>query len=313
MDLTWLQSEENLKIMAQYICYMAKTGIGTDECLKNGCLPVAVHFYSPVPDIQDLEQRGWFNRKSPLRGIDWRLNEQLAFLAQLGGLYGNECNWPSDDTGKPVKFYTENQSFCFGCAAGTHCVIRYFQPQRLIEVGSGYSSLIISEALKCNGRSDGEYHIIDPFPQEWISGLPMLTKLHQTRVELLDEALFESLKENDVLFIDSGHTVRTGGDVNFLILDILPLLAPGVIVHFHDIPLPDEYPAVYYTNPQFRVFWTEAYLLQAFLCFNRDFSILLSLADIMGNHLSEFQSAFPHYDPFVHKSSSGSFWIRRNK
>jgi hypothetical protein len=83
----------------------------------------------------------------------------------------------------------------------------------------------------------------------------------------MDLAFLEELKENDILFIDSGHTVRTRSDVNFLILEVLPRLAPGAIVHFHDIPLPFEYQKVYFTNPTFRVFWTEAYLLQSFLAF----------------------------------------------
>jgi len=306
-------SEEQLRDLAIMIRYMAETGMGTDECLKQRCLPMPVHFYSPVPDIQDLEQRDWFNRKSPLRGIEWRANEQLAFLKKLGNAYGNECNWPPEDTGQPMQFYTENQSFSFGCAAITHCIIRQFCSKRVVEIGSGMSSLIISGAFQRNNRTDGEYHIVDPYPQDWIPRLPMLTTLHQKRVEFMDEALFQELQDGDVLFIDSGHVVRTGSDVNFLVLDILPLLAPGVIVHFHDIPLPYEYGKIYFTNPQFRVFWTEAYLLQAFLCFNHEYSIQLAMGYIMGNHIEEFKAAFPHYNPVFHKLSSGSFWIRRYK
>ena len=125
-----------------------------------------------------------------------------------------------------------------------------------------------------------------------------------------DPQMFDQLQENDILFIDSGHCVRTGSDVNFLILDVLPRLSPGVVVHFHDIGLPDEYPKVYFTNPDFRVFWTEAYLLQAFLAFNQDFEVLLAVSYLMKNHRAEFCVAFPHIDTDEYRIS-GSFWLRR--
>ena len=123
--------------------------------------------------------------------------------------------------------------------------------------------------------------------------------------------MFRALGENDILFVDSGHTVRAGGDVNFLVLDVLPVLAPGVVVHFHDIPLPYEYAEVYFTNPRFRMFWTEAYLLQAFLCHNAAYEVLLAMNFLMRDHAAAFQSAWPHHDPRIHRFPSHSFWIRR--
>ena len=126
-----------------------------------------------------------------------------------------------------------------------------------------------------------------------------------------DESIFQQLKENDILFIDSSHTVRIGGDVNNLILDVIPFIKPGVIVHFHDICLPFEYPSVYYTNPAFRVFWTEAYLLQAFLCCNEEFEILLAMNHLQAKHMDKFCQVFPHFDLNMNWGISSSFWIRR--
>jgi hypothetical protein len=185
-----------------------------------------------------------------------------------------------------------------------------------MEIGSGFSSLVIGSALLLNA-SDGahppaEYTIIDPRPLRVIEeGLPGVTRLIRQRVELLDLSFFGGLSENDVLFIDSGHTVRMGGDVNYLMLDVLPRLPRGVIVHFHDIPLPGEYPKVYATNPRFRVFWTESYLLQDFLCFNSQFEVLLAMAYLTADWSEELLAAFPCYDPAKHLATSGSFWIRR--
>jgi len=192
-----------------------------------------------------------------------------------------------------------------------HCMTRYLRPRRIYEIGSGFSSLVISSALGMNETPGTEYIIIDPYSQPVINSLPRVTRLINQRVELLEVEFFESLEKNNILFIDSGHTVRIGSDVNYLILEILPRLAPGVVVHFHDIPMPDEYSEVYFKKPQFRVFWTESYLLQAFLCFNSQYEILLSMTYLMTERKKEYCSAFRHYDPEKHQAISGSFWIRR--
>jgi len=291
---------------------MAQTGAGTDACLELGCLPMQVHFYSPVPDIQDLDRRDVWSRRSSLAGIDFREEEQVAYLLELGRAHGEECLWPSAPTGDPHQFHLNNDSFSFGCAAGLHTILRHHRPARVIEIGSGQSSRVISAALGRNAAegAPAEYTVIDPYPADSMRSLPGLTRLIPERVELSAPGLFEELQANDVLFIDSSHTVKTGGDVNFLFLDVLPRLRPGVIVHVHDIALPYEYTRTYFTNPAFRVFWTEAYLLQAFLTCNDQFEVRLAMAYLQTERSPDFQAAFPHYDPLKH-AGSGSFWIRR--
>jgi hypothetical protein len=289
---------------------MAETGEGTEECLQRGCLPMLVHFYSPVPDIPDLQARGVFKRRSELPGLD----RQLARLAELGRTYGAECRWPHEPTSDDAQFYTNNSGFSYGCAAATHMVIRHFKPHRVIEIGSGSSSRVIAAALRANtaaGSPPAEYTIIDPFPADTLYRVPGVTKVLKQRAEVSDFALFEALAENDVLFVDSGHTVRAGGDVNFLILDVLPRVRLGVIAHFHDIPMPYEYAEAYFTNPKFRMFWTESYLLQAFLAHNAAFEILLAMNLLMLEHPDAFRAALPAYDPGIHRYPSHSFWIRR--
>jgi len=302
-------------IFAPIFKCVARWGIGSHHCLKWGFLPMPVHFYSPVPDLVDLEKRKIWDRKSNLAGVSFNPEFQVTLLSELGKQFGHECDWPSQSSKIEAQFFTENGFFGFGCAASTHCILRNFKPHRVIEIGSGNSSKIISEALLLNSKDSKEpisYSIIDPSPSPFIeTGLSSLTQLEKNPVETVDPSFFSQLKKNDVLFIDSGHTVRIGGDVNFLILDILPRLSPGVIVHFHDIGLPNEYPKVYATSSKYRVFWTEAYLLQAFLCFNREFEILMAMSYLMTEKKEAFCKAFPHYDPAQHKSISGSFWIRR--
>jgi hypothetical protein len=308
------RTEREIQRLIPIMKIMADTGVGTDECLKNGFLPMPIHFYSPVLDIPDLEARQMWNRVSPLTGIDQRVDAQLELLAQLGKGYGNECAWPQNETKDVYQFYTHNGGFSYGCAAALHTMIRNYKPSRVIEVGSGNSSRVISAAALKN-IAEGhpcQYTIIDPYPWPIIEdGLPGLSRMVKGRVELQDLGLFDELEENDILFIDSGHTVRLGGDVNFLYLEVLPKLKPGVIVHIHDIGLPYEYAKVYATNPRFRVFWTEAYLLQAFLAFNSAFEILLMMNMLQTQHMDAFCAAFPPFDLATNWATSGSFWIRR--
>jgi len=302
--------------LAPIVNQMARTGAGTDECLKRGALPLPVHYYSPVPDLKSLDARDVWTRRSDLPGIEFRLPDQLTFLRELGREFGEECDWPSQPTGRSHEFYTENNTFSYSCAAPLHCLIRREKPRRIFEVGSGNSSLVISAALTRNAREQGakpaEYTIVDPFPNENVQGgLERLTNLVEQPVESLPLEFFSGLDHGDLLFIDSGHTVRMGGDVNFLFLEVLPRLRSGVIIHIHDIPLPGEYARVYATNPMFRVFWTEAYLLQAFLCYNSQFQVLLGMSEIMAQHRHVFREAYPHYDPERHLLTSQSFWMRR--
>ena len=157
----------DLGLLAPAVRRMAETGNGTDECLEQGCLPMLVHYYSPVPDIGDLRARRVWDRRSPMAGIDMREPQQLALLAELGREFGAECRWPHEPSRDESEFYTDNSSFSYGCAAATHALIRKLKPRRVIEAGSGFSSRVIAAALRMNEKDSGEraeYTVVDPFP-----------------------------------------------------------------------------------------------------------------------------------------------------
>ncbi len=294
---------------------IAREGRGSDACLRDGFLPVPVHFYSPIPDIGDLEARHVWDARSPMTGIDFREGAQESLIGVLGGTFGAECNWPFEPTGNPADFHLDNPSFSYGCAASTHCLIRHFKPGLVMEIGSGHSSRVIASAIERNRLADGRtgrHVVVDPYPGEALAGSAFpSTEVIAKRVELLDLSFFDALKSGDILFIDSSHSVKIGSDVNYLFLDVLPRLAPGVVVHVHDIALPYEYPKAYAVCETFRQFWTEQYLLQSFLCFNREFEILLAMNWLMTDRMDGFRAAFPGYDPALHPFFSGSFWLRR--
>jgi hypothetical protein len=260
-----------------------------------------------------LKERKIWDIQSKLAGIDFNQNSQVQLLKALGQKFGTECNWSPSRTNDPVQFYTDNPSYGGGCAAVCHSLIRELKPKTVIEIGSGMSSLVIDCAIKMNREESNvtaDYLIVDPYPGEVVKQGLVASHLIRKRVELLDASFVSQLGPDDILFIDSGHSVRMGGDVNFLYLDVIPELASGVFVHIHDIRLPHEYSRRLATNERFRQFWTEQYLLQAFLSFNSHFEVVLALNYLMVNHKKDFLTAFPHCELGDHPSS---FWMKRIK
>lgn len=293
--------------------YMAVTGEGTDKCMALGFLPVPIHFYQPIPDINDLEKRKIWNKVSKLNGIKFEPSNYIKYITELAKKYAAECDWPNEPSVDPNKFYLHNGCFSYGCAASLHCIIRDNKPKRIIEIGSGNSSKVIAEAIYKNFNQgfNTKYTIIDPYISLNKQLLPLNFEILKKQVEVMDLKLFKSLGNGDILFIDSSHVCKIGSDVNFEILEILPILAKGVYIHFHDINLPNEYPKIYATNPNFRVFWTESYLLQAFLTCNREFEIILPMAYLQQHYLDKLKNLFPNSTKTELGWVSGSFWIKR--
>src|SRR5438034_9271638 len=147
---------------------------------------------------------------------------------------------------------------------------------------------------------------VEPFPSDFLSkGFPGLKSLVIKVVQEIDLDFFSQLQSGDVLFIDSSHTVKIGGDVNYLFLEVLPRLKPGVIVHVHDIFLPFDYPRDWVVD-DFR-FWAEQYMLQSFLTFNSEFEVLMANSYLNHYHEEELKTVFPDLPSY----RGGSFWIRR--
>ena len=138
-------------------------------------------------------------------------------------------------------------------------------------------------------------------------GFPGLYKLVTKKVEDAPVKLFADLEEGDILFIDSSHTVKFGGDVNYLFFKILPIIKKGVLVHIHDIFFPYDYPEEWVVKEH--RYWCEQYLLKVFLMFNSSFEVLYSNNYMFTKYLNEVKRVFPKSPNF----SGGSFWMRRIK
>lgn len=190
----------------------------------------------------------------------------------------------------------------------------------MIEIGSGFSSFVMLDTNERFLDRSAKLTFIDPNPERLHS---RLTPADQASAEIVARRVqdfplerFGELSAGDILFVDSSHVAKLGSDLNHILFEIVPTLAPGVLVHFHDVFYPFEYPPDWFADGRF---WNEAYFLRAFLQFNSQFQIYAWLDYLGAFHTAELGRALP---PAVRNVStlspsdiapSGSLWLRRTK
>jgi hypothetical protein len=275
------------------------------------CWPLD-HFYSPVPNNRLLAQeparsRVWPPSPGPTPGIDWRGDEQVAFLSDVLGRQ-SEIVFADGPTGNPRDYHAACDMFSRMDAWMLQGVLRHFRPRRMIEVGCGWSSLVTARVNREYLGGSMHFTCIEPYPPDFLTGgVQGISELITSRVENVELDLFSALGSGDVLFIDTSHTAKTGGDVTFLYHEVLPRLASGVVVHIHDIFLPADYPQEWVFTGRA---WNEQYLVRAFLSFNSAFRIVLAVGWLSHERHDVLVATLPHYDP-DYLGGGGSLWIQR--
>ncbi len=233
-------------------------------------------FYSPIPDLTAVGDQVWSER-SELPGIDFDLDRQLGFVEGELAQFAAEFKPPRKATGSRLDYYLDNGLFGPGDAELLYAMIRRYRPRTVLELGAGFSTLVSAAAAVAN-RADGHATRLvscDPYAsRDAAAGVDGLAELRPIAAEELELSEFGLLADGDILFIDSSHTVRLGGDVIHLLCEVVPRLAPGVLVHVHDVYLPYHYPREWYE--QFGWYWAEQYLLQALLVGNRQLDVLVA-------------------------------------
>ncbi|NDV20794.1 class I SAM-dependent methyltransferase [Pseudodesulfovibrio sp. JC047] len=136
-----------------------------------------------------------------------------------------------------------DQSWCPGLdGAAAYAFVRENRPATIIEIGSGHSTRFMARAI-ADGLLSTRFISIDPQPRRGIDHL--CTHIIRQTLDTVDTALFSNLKAGDILYFDGSHIAMPGTDVDTLVNQILPLVASGVWVHFHDIFLPYGYPNIW--------------------------------------------------------------------
>ncbi len=270
-------------------------------------LPVPFHYHEPAVNPRDLRYSLGDERQLP--ALDLNVTEQLELLSRFH--YGAELTGFPLRATEPRRFAYHNGTFEVGDAELFYDMIRHFKPARILEIGSGFSTLIAREAIAQNNREHPDYscdHVcVEPFENPWLerSG----ARIVRQRVEDVGVGLFDPLAEADILFIDSSHVIRPQSDVLFEYLELLPRLKRGVLVHIHDIFTPRDYPASWVLGK--RRLWNEQYLLEAFLSFNSQYRVLAALNYLRHHHAAALADACPMLvrEP---TAEPGSFWMVRS-
>jgi predicted O-methyltransferase YrrM len=275
--------------------------------LKIGVLPVRDHYYEPLVNPGHLRLALTANRH--LRAIDLNDAEQLAMLAQFDS-QKELREFPLEKTDE-LTYYYHNPNFGSGDAEYLYSLIRLVKPRKIIEIGSGFSTLMARSAIRKNELDAVDYacdHVcIEPYEQPWLERLGI--QIMRRRVEDCDVSLFASLRKNDILFIDSSHVIRPQGDVLFEYFELLPVLQSGVYVHIHDIFTPRDYPAEWVVQ-EIRL-WNEQYLVEAFLSFNTEFRIIGALNYLMHNYPEQVAEKFPILKMETSTNEPASLWMVR--
>jgi hypothetical protein len=292
----------SLKVMARERRKQAEKGAGR-LARKLGYELRRQHFYLPFPDVARLPDL-WAG-PHPMRGVDLRVDQALRLLGEIAPLI---AEFRPPKTAAPGQgFYLTNGGYESVDAETLYGLLRHLRPARVVELGSGASSHVIDLARRANETAGSplQHTIYDPFPFGNPMGAVPAT-LHRVGSEDLDVAVVEELEAGDVLFVDTTHTVKTGGDVVRIFLDVLPRLAPGVYVHVHDIFLPYEYPREWVVDG--RVAWAEQYMLQAFLAFNDAFEVVFPAHAVARQDPKAVSAVIPSFGPGI---APGAFWMRR--
>lgn len=267
-------------------------------------------YYSPMYDTRELAERRdrlWPAVPRETIGIDWRGADQQTLCRDV---FARQTHFEFAETAveDPTEYFVTNGQYPPLDAWILEGLIRHFQPRRMIEVGCGFSTLVSARANREYLDSKMTLTCIEPYPRPFLLG--EIAGIAGVRVEKIQDTpldLFDTLEEDDILFIDTSHTVKTGGDVTWIFHEIVPRLAPGVVVHIHDFFLPREYPERWVLDGWG---WNESYLVRSFLTFNDVFEIIWGTQYMLLNHLDDVLAAFPDFQGYL-AMGGASLWLRR--
>lgn len=286
--------------MAVRVKALAKYPIGVFHraALRAGVVVLPNHYYTSVADVHELRRhrRTWANR-SAMTGVDMNVAVQADELVRMVKPY--EPEYRGNAVFKEATTKGFGPGFGYIEAQCLHGVLRALKPRRVCEVGSGVSTYCTLRALDLN-ESEGHFAgltCIEPNPSKFLrSRRSKNFELIDQPVQAVDPNVFRELEAGDLLFIDTTHVVKPGGEVIYLYLEVLPRLRPGVIVHIHDIYLPYLYQRdLLQLRNLFQ--WSETALLLALLVNNSRLKVVFCLSLLHYDAPAVLSSVFPEYTP----------------
>lgn len=264
--------------------------------------------YSPIPARPPAGSSVWTERH-PTPDVELDSASHIEYLETRLARFLPEFRPALEARGNGSEFHLRNGYYGPVDAEVLYAMVRYHRPRRVLELGSGYSTLVSARACVANAREGGvcDLTAVDPAPTLPLDAAPAgLTRFERRSATEIPRERFLALESGDILFIDTTHTVKLGSEVNLLILQILPLLRPGVLVHFHDIFLPYEYPREWFERGTYA---NEQYLLQAFLSGNSEWRVIFAAHAAFREDPRRLAEVVPSLREVDHAPSG--FWLCR--
>jgi hypothetical protein len=253
------------------------------------------HFYSEIPDIRILRNSKAWRAPRSMEGISGAVDVQLAWV--------DECTRPYRASLKDFKVHEtavrmngSDQGYGEVEADFLYCFVRSQRPRQIVQIGCGVSTAV------CLLAADDERYVpritcIEPYPTSFLHRESEKGRiiLVARKIEDVGIQTVAQLEAGDLFFVDSSHTLAPAGEVNLIILEILPRLQGGIYAHFHDIYFPYDYGSDTLSSALF--FSHETALLYAFLLMNHHFEVAASLSMLHHNRLDELIRIFPDMNP----------------
>lgn len=262
---------------------------------KFGVNITPAHFYSEIPDMAHLRRETYWRKPWSMVGvqgadIDPQVDRLRAWAKGLEEALGSDqihraaCERNGEVGFGPIE------------APALYAFARANRPGRVVQVGCGVSTAVLLQAANDDPAWRPQITCIEPYPTDFLR-----KEASRGRIRLIPEMAqcvelenLTALDTGDLFFVDSTHTVKPGSEVLRIIFDVLPQLAPGVFVHFHDIYFPYDYPPGLFKAA---FIGRESPLLHAFLCMNSSYAIAVSLSMLHHARPEKLREVFPAYNP----------------
>lgn len=271
---------------------------------EGGVLVEPALFYSSIPMIKEIQDAFEYREDAPFAVDDiFDIEAARAVIAEITP-FSKEFSPPQEgDSTKPAGYFWKNNMFSYSDAMSYYAMIRRLEPKTIIEIGSGFSTLVAREAVRRNGA--GKIVCIEPFPRPWLREMEDVELIERPAQSFAADFFNDRLADGDILFIDSTHTVKTGSDCLHLYLRVLPRLRHDLAIHVHDVFLPYGMPLKW--EMDMHIHWTEQYLLLAYMIANPRTRLLFG-SNFAHKKLPVELEAFMHGH---YAGGGGSFWFRQ--
>jgi hypothetical protein len=248
-----------------------------------------------------LRERGYFDAPAfPLPAAIKNMDANAVFECIAAHQSRFDDFW--DPSRNATGFVADNDYFPSPDAEVLYCIVRMYEPATIVEIGCGHSTRVSRLAI-LDANISTKLITIDPSPRSDVVKFSDLN--HACPVEEMEKPTpFSTLRANDVLFIDSSHELRAGNDLVHLYLEVIPSLAPGVLIHIHDIFLPYDYPCDWMLYRQMN--FAEQYLVQALLAAGNQFEVLWA-----GHYIQRSHAEFGAHFPDTRTRAAQSLWLRK--